>query len=76
MGHGTPVITYKNSSLPEVGGSAVIYADNYQGIADSIEELLNNKTLRKKYSDAGLAQSEKFSWAKTSEQILKLLSSS
>jgi len=73
MSHGTPVITYQNSSIPEVGGNAVIYANNYQDIAKNISRLLASKELRKKYSDAGLAQSEKFSWAKTSQQILDLI---
>jgi len=70
MSHGTPVITYKNSSIPEVGGSAVIYAEDYASIADAVKDLIRDKSTYQKYSAAGLARAAKFSWAKTSDKIL------
>jgi glycosyltransferase involved in cell wall biosynthesis len=73
MSHSTPVITYKNSSIPEVGSDAVIYTNDYQGIATNIKLLMDDKEIRNKYSGAGLSQSKKFSWAKMSEHTLKSL---
>lgn len=75
-----PSITYKNSSIPEVGGDAVIYASDANGIADGIISLQQNKHLRKKYIQAGKKQLQKFSWEKTTaetlDQITKLVNNS
>jgi glycosyltransferase involved in cell wall biosynthesis len=73
MNRGTPVITYNNSSIPEVGGKAVLYADGYLQIADYIKEFLVDEYKKQKYKTAGLAQAKKFNWSKTSSEILKSL---
>lgn len=64
MNCGTPVIVSKTSSLPEVGGDAVIYVDpqSSRDIAQEISKLLNNAELRENLIRKGRAQSGKFLW--------------
>lgn len=77
MACGVPVITSNNSSLPEVGGDAVIYIDpgNESDLSKHITTLCSNQELRKKYSDLGLAQAKKFTWAKTAKQYINTFES-
>jgi glycosyltransferase involved in cell wall biosynthesis len=67
MACGTPVITSEVSSLPEVGGSAVLYANpkSVAQLAQLITRLCVDPELRKKHSQLGLKQAAKFSWEKT-----------
>jgi glycosyltransferase involved in cell wall biosynthesis len=74
MQYGTPVITYKNSSIQEVAQSSAIYTYGTLGIADKAKELLNNAELRNTLSMKGLKQAAKFTWAKTKDSILTALS--
>lgn len=74
MAVGTTVVCSKAGSLPEVGGSAVVYVDpeNPSSIAEGIRQaLLNHDELKKK----GLAQAKKFSWEKTARETLAVLES-
>lgn len=75
MRYGTPVITYKNSSIPEVAGNAAIYAEDFKDIATYIKQLIDKPRLVKKYNSLGEKQAAKFSWGKTSQRILGLLNS-
>jgi len=61
---GTPVITTKVSSLPEVGGQAVLYVhpDDREALARSIKKLLHEKELREHLSEDGRLVAERFSW--------------
>lgn len=62
----TPVICGRNSSLPEVGGDAVTYAE-VENVDDLAEKIINiRKTGRE------LAQAKKFSWEKTARETLKV----
>ncbi len=72
MACGTPVISSNNSSLPEIGGDAVIYANpnSVEDIKDKIELLLNSADLREDLSKRGLAQSKLFSWEKSAKAHL------
>lgn len=71
---GTPVISSDTSSLPEVGGEAVIYVNpnNIEGISLAMRRLYKDKSLHKKLSRKGLLQSQKFSWSKSAEKLNKL----
>jgi glycosyltransferase involved in cell wall biosynthesis len=64
---GTPVATSNATSLPEVGGDAVIYFDpeDTDAIADAIRRLLSDGALRERLRAAGPAQAAKFSWERT-----------
>lgn len=64
---GTPVVTTKAGSLPEVAGDAAFYVDPYSedSIAKGIKALYDDSSLRNKYSEKGLSQAHLFSWHKT-----------
>ena len=71
----TPVITYKNSSLTEVGGDHALYVKDWQGIKTAAERLLSEPlTSRKKRIEAAKRYAEAFTWDKTSESIYTILS--
>lgn len=75
MACGCPVITSNISSLPEVGGEAILYVDPYNidEIAKAMKKVLVNEDLREKLRQKGLAQAKKFSWEKTARETLKIL---
>ena len=75
MSCGTPCITSKVSSLPEVGGDAALYVDPYSAseIAEKMEMIASDKKLRESLSKKSLEQSSKFSWDKFGSEFLQLL---
>ncbi|MDZ7786323.1 MAG: glycosyltransferase family 1 protein [Candidatus Saccharibacteria bacterium] len=73
MLRGTPVITYKNTSIEEVAGSAALYAHNSDTILEQTQKLLTDSKLRGKYKNLGKKQASKFSWNETSRCIVKKL---
>jgi glycosyltransferase involved in cell wall biosynthesis len=73
MQHGTPVITYDNSSIREVAGSAAIYAYGANDIKDCVEKLLLDKRMWEKYGKLGREQASKFDWQKTAKSIVNEL---
>ena len=74
MAFGTPVITSNISSLPEVGGSAVLYIDpgSTSELADRLDILCADPELRNKHRSLGLSQASMFSWEKTAKSYLQL----
>jgi glycosyltransferase involved in cell wall biosynthesis len=64
MASGTPVVTSNVSSLPEVAGDAAVLVDPYQSsaIADGIERVLRDESLRREMRAKGLARARQFSW--------------
>jgi len=75
---GVPVITSNSSSLPEVGGDAVLYFNPNmpKQLTKQINCLLNDKELHNSLSLKGLKQAELFSWPKNAEihlEVFKLL---
>lgn len=71
---GVPVITSNVSSLPEVGGKAVLYVDpmNVESIAQGIKTLTGDQGLRKDLIKKGLARAKEFSWEKCAQETIKL----
>jgi glycosyltransferase involved in cell wall biosynthesis len=69
---GTPVISARASSLPEVGGDAAAYVDQDDdaALARLIRRVLDEDTLHAEMRAAGLAQSARFSWDETARQTL------
>ena len=67
MAAGTPVITTKLSSIPEIAGDAVIYVepDKPELIASRVEQVLTNSTIRESLTNKGKIQAKKFSWDNT-----------
>ena len=72
MACGCPVITGKNSSLPEVAGEAAILVDVLQSqeIAEAIRQALEDEALQHDLCQKGLMQSAKFSWQKNAVETL------
>lgn len=72
-----PVICSNNSSLPEVGGKAAVYFDgkNSSELAEKIEEILKNESLRTELIRKGQEQIEKFSWEKCARETLEYIKS-
>jgi len=66
LSQGTPVITAKNSSLPEVGLDATLYchADDPREISLVMKKVLTDKHLRETLSQRGLERAKFFSWDK------------
>lgn len=74
MACGTPVISSKVSSLPEVVGDAgiLINPNNVEELSDAILRVLSNSELRAQLSEKGLRQASKFSWEKTAMKIVEI----
>lgn len=72
---GCPVITTKNTSIPEVCGKAAYYTDIDDEIefGESLIELENNLELRQKLIFEGKKQASKFSWELISKTFLEKL---
>jgi glycosyltransferase involved in cell wall biosynthesis len=70
MSYGTPVITYKNTSIAEVAGDNVLYANDFLDIADCVKKLLDDPSYGSKLSHKGIERSQQFTWDKTKSAIL------
>ena len=68
---GCPVITSNTSSMPEVGGNAVILVNprSIIEIKNSMEKI-KNKSLRENLIKLGLKRSKDFSWKKCAKETL------
>lgn len=74
MKSGTPVITSNVSSLPEIGGNAVLYVDPYnvEDIAKAMERIIEDEELKQSLIDKGLKRAGKFSWEKMAKETLQV----
>lgn len=72
---GTPVICTDNSSLPEVGGDAVLYitGKDEKETADTLTRLYQNSSLSAELSQKGLQRAQLFSWEKSVKEILSCI---
>lgn len=70
MGRGTPVVSARNSSLPEVLGEAAEWVDGYDAEewAQRIRDVLGDRERVARMRVAGLAQAKKFRWEDTARQ--------
>jgi glycosyltransferase involved in cell wall biosynthesis len=69
-----PIVTYKNSSIPEVGGEYAYYARNWVEMKSKVQEILSltkNENDRRKREARQYA--EKFTWDKTADVIFEQL---
>ncbi len=75
MAAGAAVLTSNISSLPEVGGEAVAYADPLQAaaIGEQLQRLLLDEPLRAELSSRASARAKEFSWASFAETVLAVL---
>ena len=72
MAMGAACVTSSISSLPEVGGDAVLYVDPHsvQDIARGLGELLGSPERRRELGERARARAAEFSWQRTAAQTL------
>ncbi len=75
MACGTPVVTSRNSSLPEVGGDAVLTARamHQNELAQALDQLLNGPNTQNMLKIRGVKQSKQFDWHACAKQTLSVL---
>lgn len=71
---GTPTLTSNVSSIPEITGDAALLVDpaNDQEIADGLERLLRDASLRAALADRSIQRSALFSWTITAAETLEV----
>jgi glycosyltransferase involved in cell wall biosynthesis len=74
---GTPVVTSRESSLPEIAGDAALLVDPYDAddIARAITTIVNDADLRAELSRRGRKQAAKFSVERYRERVAALYAS-
>lgn len=74
MACGTPVVCSNVSSLPEVGGDAVVYCNPYsiEDIKNKIERVLLDENFQRELSLKGIEQAKKFTWEKSAKEHIKI----
>ena len=71
MSCGTPVITSNLTSMPEVGGDAVLYVDPFStaSISDALLAISQDGKLREYLISKGFEQRKKFSWNHSAKRL-------
>jgi glycosyltransferase involved in cell wall biosynthesis len=74
MAHGTPVVTSKVTSLPEVVGNAAVLVnpENVFDIMHAMHRVLLDQSLRERMKERGYLQAQRFSWEHSAQQILEV----
>jgi len=69
---GCPVVLANHSSFPEVAGDAGVYFEmnDSNDLADKINTLIHNKSIRDYFSKKGIEQAKKFSWEKAAQECM------
>jgi glycosyltransferase involved in cell wall biosynthesis len=72
MACGTPVITSATSSLGEIAAGAALTIDpeDTGALAEAIDRLARDRTLRAHLAEQGLARAQTFSWQRTAREML------
>lgn len=75
MACGTPVVTTPFSSIPEVGGDAVMYIEpSIDNLISTMEKFENGSVEREKMIQDGLIQAKKFTWQQCANKTLEIYS--
>ncbi len=71
MSAGIPVICSNTTSIPEVGGNAVLYADpiKIEQITDAMIKMAEDHELRENLVEKGFIQKNRFSWNETARLL-------
>lgn len=71
---GVPVITSNVSSMPEVGGDAVLYVEplNVKDIKDKLNMISSDNKLREELIKKGFARVRQFSWEKAAKETAEV----
>jgi glycosyltransferase involved in cell wall biosynthesis len=73
---GAPVVTARNSSLPEVGGAGAAYVEQTtdpEELTRLMMDLLNDPVRREKMRAAGLEHAKKFTWTRSAAKLADVL---
>ncbi len=72
MACGTPVVTTRASSLPEVAGPAALYVDPHdnEGLVEALDRVLHDEALRRELEAAGHRQAAQFTWQRAAQTLL------
>jgi glycosyltransferase involved in cell wall biosynthesis len=72
MAAAVPVLATQGSSVPEIGGDAVLYCDplDAASIADGLTRLAGDPGLRERLARAGHERALTFTWRRTAEATL------
>ncbi|MGU3287804.1 glycosyltransferase [Methylobacterium mesophilicum] len=75
MALGCPCVSTNRASLPEICGTAALFAapDQPADWLSNIKYLIDNSDFRSELIERGVLQSKKFSWATTAEEYLDLV---
>ncbi|MFT5779456.1 MAG: glycosyltransferase involved in cell wall biosynthesis [Crocinitomicaceae bacterium] len=78
MRSGTPILAGNKSSLPEVGGDAVLYCDPFdvQDIFEKLTQILSDEALRETLIQKGLERSKLFSWDDSAKKVWEVIANS
>jgi glycosyltransferase involved in cell wall biosynthesis len=70
MASGCPVLASQSSSIPEVGGNAILYfhPEKIKEIEEKMREVFKKEGLREDLREKGLIQAQKFSWEKCAQE--------
>jgi len=74
MACGTSVVCSNTTSLPEVGGDAVVYCDpnNVNDIVEKMEMVLSDGKLQQDMIEKGLKRAKQFTWEKSANEHIKV----
>jgi glycosyltransferase involved in cell wall biosynthesis len=72
MACGTPVVTSRTSSLPEVAGSAAILVDpgDVDNLVDALDRVLFDDVLRAELRAAGQERAQRFTWERAAQELV------
>jgi glycosyltransferase involved in cell wall biosynthesis len=72
MACGCPVLTARNSSLPEVAGDAAILVDgeSMEALSQGLIRLTADRALRQSLGQQGRQQAARFTWQRTAAEVL------
>ena len=75
MACGTPVVCSDVTSLPEVGGDAVVYCDpnNLNDIVEKMEMVLSDENLQHDMIEKGLKRAKQFTWEKAAGEHMRVV---
>jgi glycosyltransferase involved in cell wall biosynthesis len=73
MACGTPVVTSDVSALPEVAGDAAVLVDplDVAQLAEAIERVLHDETLREMLRAKGIERAKRFSWDASAAKVVQ-----